>query len=243
VLRDGVRIPDSEFERQKARALLALLLCAQGPVHRDALVETLWPDLPPDRGLAALNSTLYSLRRVLEPGLSRGTASSVIVSDGGTYRIVLTAGDEWDARRFLDLAARAVSAVPADLDTLLAAESLHVGQFLPEWAYEEWPTILRTEIQEAFAQVLARLAEGLAASGQPGAAISRYRRLLALEPEREGWHRALMRVYAQAGERALALRQYQACRAILRQRLGIDPSRETRALYADLLRDEDAPGG
>jgi DNA-binding SARP family transcriptional activator len=243
VLRDGVRIPDSEFERQKARALLALLLCAQGPVHRDALVETLWPDLPPDRGLAALNSTLYSLRRVLEPGLSRGTASSVIVSDGGTYRIVLTGGDEWDARRFLDLAARAVSAVPADLDKLLAAESLHVGQFLPEWAYEEWPAILRTEIQEAFAQVLARLAEGLAASGQPGAAISRYRRLLALEPEREGWHRALMRVYAQAGERALALRQYQACRAILRQRLGVEPSRETRALYADLLRDEDAPGG
>jgi DNA-binding SARP family transcriptional activator len=86
--------------------------------------------------------------------------------------------------------------------------------------------------------VLQRLAERLAESGQPGAAIGRYRRLLALEPEREGWHRALMLVYAEAGERALALRQYHACRAVLRGRLGIEPCRETRELYSTLLRDE-----
>ena len=47
-----------------------------------------------------------------------------------------------------------------------------------------------------------------------------------------------MLVYAQAGERALALRQYHACRALLRGRLGIEPCRETRDLYSALLRDE-----
>jgi DNA-binding SARP family transcriptional activator len=44
-----------------------------------------------------------------------------------------------------------------------------------------------------------------------------------------------MRVYAQAGERGLALRQFHACRTILRERLGSDPSAETRALYSSLL--------
>ena len=44
-----------------------------------------------------------------------------------------------------------------------------------------------------------------------------------------------MRAYAQAGERPLALRQFHACRALLRGRLGVEPSQETRELYASLL--------
>jgi class 3 adenylate cyclase len=48
---------------------------------------------------------------------------------------------------------------------------------------------------------------------------------------REAWHRGLMRVYARAGERGLALRQFHACRTILREQLGSDPSAETGALY------------
>jgi DNA-binding SARP family transcriptional activator len=46
-----------------------------------------------------------------------------------------------------------------------------------------------------------------------------------------------MRIYAAAGERALALRQYDACRTLLRERLGIEPSRETRELHTHLLRE------
>jgi DNA-binding SARP family transcriptional activator len=80
-------------------------------------------------------------------------------------------------------------------------------------------------------------AEALAAAGRADEAISRYRLLLAMEPEREGWHRALMRVYAGAGERGLALRQFEACRRALREGLGVEPSRETRDLHAELLRD------
>lgn len=238
--RDGVRVSDAEFPRQKARPLLAMLLCAGAPVHRDMLVEALWPDLPADRGVAALTTTVYSLRRVLEPGLSRGSTPSVLVTDGPTYRLALRAQDDWDARRFLDLSASVVAATPSDIDALLAAEALYAGPFLPEWRYEDWSAPLRAELEEAFAAVLSRLAEALSAAGQPGASISRYRRLLAMEPEREGWHRALMRVYADAGERALALRQYQECRALLRNRLGVEPSRETRAIYAELLHEDDA---
>ena len=44
-----------------------------------------------------------------------------------------------------------------------------------------------------------------------------------------------MRAYAAAGERALALRQYHACRATLRAELGVEPSEETAALYRSLL--------
>jgi DNA-binding SARP family transcriptional activator len=240
VWRDGVVVPEQAFERQKARTLLAALLCARGPVHREGLVESLWPNLTPERGLAAMHSTLYALRRALEPGLSRREQSSVVVADGQAYRLVLAEADEWDAEHFLGLAraARAAAGSGSEIERLLEAEAAHGGPFLPEWPYAEWAAPTRTEVEETHRQVLERLADALAGRGQPAAAIARYRALLALEPEREGWHRKLMRVYADAGERALALRQYHACRALLRQRLGIEPSRETRALYAALLRDD-----
>jgi DNA-binding SARP family transcriptional activator len=60
-------------------------------------------------------------------------------------------------------------------------------------------------------------------------------RLLALEPEREEWHRALMLAYRASGERALALRQFHACRSVLRRELGVEPSPETQELYRRVL--------
>ena len=45
----------------------------------------------------------------------------------------------------------------------------------------------------------------------------------------------LMQTFLQAGERALALRQYHACRKVFRDQIGVEPSDETRALYAAML--------
>jgi DNA-binding SARP family transcriptional activator len=239
VERDGRRIPDSEFGRQKARTLLALMACARGPVHREEVIETLWPELSKGRGLAALNSTLYALRRALEPHLSAGASSALIVASGATYRLVLGERDSWDAEEFLRLGAEALAADgEAGLRKLLEAEARYTGALLPEWAFAPWTEPLRTQLEELHRTLLVRVAEASAAAGRPAEAISRYRLLLAMEPEREGWHRALMRIYAGAGERALALRQYDACRTLLRESLGIEPSRETRELHTRLLRED-----
>ena len=57
-----------ELGQHQARDLLAILICAQGPVHRDKLIEWLWPHLPEERALSTLYSTVYTLRQRLEPG-------------------------------------------------------------------------------------------------------------------------------------------------------------------------------
>ena len=61
------------------------------------------------------------------------------------------------------------------------------------------------------------------------------------EPEREAFHRNLILGYAEAGEKALALRQYHACRAVLRRELGVEASPQTRALYQLILEDKPLP--
>ena len=55
------------------------------------------------------------------------------------------------------------------------------------------------------------------------------------DPENEEWHRGLMRCHARAGDMPLALRQFHACRSVLRQTQGVDPGPETEALYLELL--------
>ena len=47
-----------------------------------------------------------------------------------------------------------------------------------------------------------------------------------------------MDCYATTGERAQALRQYHACRTVLRREQGIAPDPETQALYERILRAE-----
>jgi len=245
VARDGHRIPDAAFGRQKARTLLAALVAAApAPAHREALYDWLWPELGPDRAGAALRTTLHELRRALQPELDAGSADSLLQSDGEALALELGPRDDLDCLRFLALARLATTtALPAGrLVRLEAAERAYGGPFLAEWPYADWAAHRRTEVEEAGRAVLVELAEALAAAGRTREAVAYWRRLVVLEPERESWHRALMRLYARSGDRALALRQYHACRALLRRDLGIEPGPGTRALYEEILRDEQSIG-
>jgi DNA-binding SARP family transcriptional activator/tetratricopeptide (TPR) repeat protein len=238
VWRGGAPVPDAAFGRRKARTLLALLLCARRPVHRDVVVESIWPHLPPQRAISACHVVVHGLRRALEPDLVRGGASSLVVAEGETYRLALGEQDSWDATALLEASdPAAVQRLDGEaLTRLRMAEASWRAPFLPEWPYEDWAEECRQEVAGAYRTVLEAIADGLLAAGHPQGAALYYKRLIALEPERESWHRGLIRAYAGAGERALSLRQFHACRTLLRRELGIEPSEETGALYREVLR-------
>jgi predicted ATPase len=52
-----------------------------------------------------------------------------------------------------------------------------------------------------------------------------------MDPWREEAHRQLMLLLARSGQRSAALRQYETCRRILADELGVEPGAETRVLY------------
>src|SRR5262249_40857732 len=60
-------------------------------------------------------------------------------------------------------------------------------------------------------------------------------RLLAIDPLDEPAHRTVMRLHADLGRQAQALRQYQTCVAVLRRELGVAPDADTRELYRRIL--------
>jgi len=238
VQRDGVAVPESAFSRQSARTLLALLLAAEQPLHREQVAEILWPKLGPGRSAGALRSALYDLRRALEPELAAGDSSSLVAVDTEMLAIVLDEQDSWDVRDFIRLVEGGEPDETPEraIARLGAAEALYQGPFLAEWPYADWAAARRAELLDAHVRAEERLAGAFAAAGRAEDAIARYRRLLLVEPDREGWHRGLMSAFAAAGERALALRQYHSCRTRLRRTQGVEPSEQTRELYLELLR-------
>jgi DNA-binding SARP family transcriptional activator len=194
------------------------------------------PD-PLEGGQRSLYVTLHALRRALEPGLRRARASVRVLKDAQAYRLSFGEHDEWDAAAFLRLARAAAAPEPplaARISRLQAAAAAYAGPFLPQWPYEDWALGRRAEVEQAHESILEALAAGMLEAGEHRMAIDRYRSLLVRDPEREGWHRGLMRAYAGSGERALAMRQYQTCQALLRHALGVEPSSQTQALAVAL---------
>ena len=208
-----------------------------GAIHRDRLLEHLWPELPAERGSRALDTTLHELRRTLDPLAAPRSGASPIVREGEVYRLVLGERDSWDAGEFVRLAgADGGAADEGALERMLArggALARRVPARLPLRALVRGRAPRRWSAGASSSSSAWRARSPRWAV--PAAAIERYRQLVEPDREREGWHRALMRAYAQAGERPLALRQFHACRAILRGRIGIEPSEETRELYTSLL--------
>jgi predicted ATPase len=80
-------------------------------------------------------------------------------------------------------------------------------------------------------EALGHLAAHHEGNGAYEQAIAYARRQVELEPWRESAHRQWMRALAASGQRGAALAQYEACRRILAQELGIEPEPETVALY------------
>jgi DNA-binding SARP family transcriptional activator/Mg2+ and Co2+ transporter CorA len=231
VHRGGSAVALSGAGGEPERELLAALLSARRPVQRDQLIVWLWPDLPHDRASRALSQAIASLRSNLEPDQP---GPGVIVVEGPMHLVVLGPEDSWDVDRLLAEAA-ATPQAGEGIEELARALEVYDTPFCPEWPHAEWGRTVREDCARALATLRGRLAELLLGAGRIDEAIGHFETLLEGDPESEAAHRGLMRSHAQAGRMPLALRQYHACRSILRQTQGLDPGPQTQALYLSLL--------
>jgi DNA-binding SARP family transcriptional activator/Mg2+ and Co2+ transporter CorA len=231
VARAGEPVPESAFGEGGARELLAALLCARRVVSPEELRRWLWPGLEGEAAALALEEALAGLRAALDAD------TGLLVSQEGGHRVALGPADRWDADELLRAAERAPATIAPErrIDLLTEALEEDRGSLLPEWPNAEWSLGLRAECERARASIRAALADALLQAGRPREAGPHFQALLAGEPEHEAWHRGLMRSYAEAGDRALALRQFHTCRSVLRRTRGVEPSAETESLYLELL--------
>ncbi|GLZ80331.1 hypothetical protein Afil01_51380 [Actinorhabdospora filicis] len=199
--RDGVPL-DFTAVKPRARALLRLLAIHAGsPVHRDVLVDALWPTLPPAAATHSLHVAVSSLRRLLEPGVDRG-AHRIVVREGDSYRLMLPADGYCDVVEFR----RAVTEsrrtrTPGGLRAVLLA---YTGELLPGDGAAEWVVREREDLRRAAADTAAGLASMELAAGDAAAAAVAAERCVSVDRYHdEGW-RLLIESCERGGNRAAA---------------------------------------
>ena len=238
-----------EIPARKAIALLAYLAITGQPHSRERLAALFWPEADAEHARGALRAALVALRRGLGDGwvLANGDTVSLGERERGEGERDQEAGDRrqgagssltWRASALRLPAARAHTHTanapcPACQARLAAAADLYRGDLLAGFtlsdcpAFDEWLFFETEGLRRDLAGALERLAASHAAGGELELAITASRRWLALDPLHEPAHRSLMRLYALAGQRSAALRQYEECVRILAAEVGGPPSAET----------------
>ncbi|MBK9055183.1 MAG: protein kinase [Chloroflexi bacterium] len=220
--------PLTRFISNKVPALLAYLAANPRPHPRDTLADLLWGDLPDSDAKNNLRQALSNLRKFVAPYLLV-TRETVAFDTSQPYTL--------DVEQFARLAAADPTLSPtAQAHHLEQAVALYQGDFLADvWLrdapqFEDWLIAQRTHWRELALNALHQLTDWHLQQRHHPQAISTANRLLALDPWREEAHRQLITALARNGQRAAALKQYETCRRLLDEELGLEPSAATRHL-------------
>lgn len=193
-----------ELRPQLACVLARLALGGGIPRARDLLLESLWPDEPPQDAWPRLRFLLHDLRRRLEPDLPPRAASRFLVREGEAYglRRDCTWSDVWAldghaarARRCLDEGDRDTAA--RELRSLIA---LYRGELLRGFDLAPDALAERERVRCVFLNAVVALGRLELERGDPEAASQAIERGMIEEPYEPRLHRLWMRAYALAVE-------------------------------------------
>jgi DNA-binding SARP family transcriptional activator/predicted ATPase len=229
--------PVTGFASDKVRALLAYLAVeTEQPHRREKLAGLLWPDWPERSARANLRRALANLRQVI--GDHRATPPFLHISRQTVQ--FNSASDAWiDVAAFTDLL-QAKGLSQQTIGQLEQAVELYRGDFLEGFsvgdspAFEEWVLLNRERLRRLVMGAFHRLAECHEQYGEYEHALQHTWRQVELDPWRENAHRQLMRLLALSGQRGAALAQYETCRRLLAEELGVEPAAETTRLYEQI---------
>jgi DNA-binding SARP family transcriptional activator len=198
--------------------LLAYLALHPNGVDRRRAAGALWPTVDEGRAAGNLRSALWRLQLVGRP---------LVHAEQSTLR--LREGVEVDVTRLEAWAARVLSGSPTPEDLSVDPRPIAELDLLPGW-YEDWVLGVRERLHLRLLHALEELSIQLRRSGRPSAAVEAVHVAVLAEPLRESGQRALIEAHQAAGNWAVARRQYDTFRNILRREVGVEPSAELTAV-------------
>jgi DNA-binding SARP family transcriptional activator len=222
------RVPDLAWQRRPAAIVTLLALEPSHRLHRERLMDVLWPDLDLAAQGNNVNVALHAARRALT---SVGAPPAVFLTRDRETVVLGPPEVVWvDVDAFEQAVARAWR--NNEPTAMREALDLYAGDPLPDDPYEEWLEGRRMTLRTGYLALLTRLGQWHAERGETAHAIEAFGRLVATEPAQEDAHIALMRLYALAGQRAQALAQYEQLTATLDRELDVEPDDATQELAA-----------
>ncbi|MBP2330410.1 DNA-binding SARP family transcriptional activator [Kibdelosporangium banguiense] len=203
-----------------AQRLVAFLALQDRPRTRAYVASMLWPENTMARANANLRSSLWRTSRTGHHVIEASAQEMAIANN-----INVDIHDAVSrAHRLLDTTCRCDDILNTQTRADLSAD------LLPDWSDNDWVLIEQEQYHQLRLHALEAMSERLTAAGRHGEAVAAGLAAVRAEPLRESAHRVLVNAHLAAGNQGSALRQYEQCRRILLEELGLEPSEKLKNL-------------
>ncbi len=193
---DGREVTSVDFERRSGAELVQLLALAPNRrMHREQVIDRLWPDLSFDSGVNQFHKASTFARKGL------GERTAVVIRD----EIVHLFPDR-DVVADIDVVDRARIGDPTSID---AARLAYRGDLLPDTPFAQWAFEEREQRRVAYLRLLE--------------SVEAWEEVVALDPCHESGHVALMQRSLEAGDRAAVMRRFDELAGALFDQVGVEP--------------------
>lgn len=232
---EGRPLLESHWRSMKGRSLFMFLVHEYPKlVSEDHLLDTFWPLLDGEKGRHAFRTTLYFIRRTLGTAFCR----EFLFAEKQKYGIRPGSKFACDFLRFRDSYAKARAHwEKGDREhrehaalLLKEAEALYKGDFL-QGSSEEWVLAARERFREALTWIFMGLATYHRKEKSWNEALLYAKQAVEMDPTLEEAHSFSMECFLEIGKRDEAVRQFHACKEILKSELKLSPSESVRELY------------
>jgi DNA-binding SARP family transcriptional activator len=206
-------------------------------VHREELMECLWPGAPYARARNRLNVSIHGLRRSLRARAVR----DLVVFDKESYCLNADIPIWFDVDEFEERTRRGrrhhdAGHTEAAMSEFRRAVALYAGDLFEDDKDCDWAESTRRRLRAYRRELLDALADEALRTGDLRACLQWSEMLLDAEPWHENAHARLMRVHARRGQSQLAIRQFVECTRVLRAEVEAMPSRPIIDLYEQIKR-------
>ncbi len=225
---------------RQQRAVLALLVAEAGStVSLDRLADALWREHVPAGYVATLQTYVFHLREVLEPGRGKGAPAQVLLTRPNGYALHASDGVV-DAVEFEQLARAGHEALARDdyvdaSELLGRALALWRGEVLADLAGYDFVAPIAARLSEERLTALEDRVDADLALGRHAVLVAELDRLVDQYPLRERLHGQRMLALYRCGRQSDALAAYQGLYKKLDDEVGVQPSAPLRELHRAIL--------
>ncbi|NSW50923.1 MAG: hypothetical protein HPY85_00265 [Anaerolineae bacterium] len=233
IWRGTQEIDQQEWKREKARQLMQLLVAHRGKwMHRDQLINMLWPETLTDAAANNLKVVFNALNQVLEPERVRGAQPFFVERQQELYRLNPT------ARIMIDTELFEKAAASNTLMDLEAAVDLYQGHYFEDSYVQEWLVVEEQFYHQQFLLAAEKLTHLLIDDSKLEQALEITFRILAQDNVWESAYRLQMRIFHRMGRYSMVRTVYKQCVEAFERQFNAPPSPKIRQLYEELLAKE-----
>lgn len=227
--------PITHWHTARSLELFFLLLEKASPIHKDLVIDALWPHTTSKQIDATMRTAIYYLRQVIGKScvLYRSGFCSLNLSAGYgqqvSYDVALFESDYEEGKKFLENGDE-----KAAKKAFTHIVELYKGDYLQSF-YNDWCISRRDQLRQVYMDALQQLALIAWRNELWEESLQQWQHLLAMDTCFEKAHYGIMRCYLQLGKRELALRQYQRCCQYLQEELHVAPNASIQKLYQRII--------